>query len=552
MPRRRRRRSMFASAPPRRSAGVPWLEAGHRAGGGGYRRHRRRRSPLAYLVPLALVAAVAGIVVLIVRHGQEIDRQREDAARFAKAYAARDTAAMWEALDAESRQAYPRARFAALVKRADTAATVRAKRLGHASKPKDGVVTVPVAVVTRQFGTLRGTLRLKVDDGGVRWAPAMRLPGLRTGEAPRRRMLQAAHRATVLSYNGGQLVDDPTLSIFAKGLRARYHDRLAGSDGAELLFGGRTIAKVAPRAGKSVHSTLRPGLQRAATEALGSRLGGVAVIKPRTGDVLALAGIAVSAPQPPGSTFKIITLSAALATGAATPSSSYPVRTSATLSGVKLANASGESCGGSLAQSFAESCNSVFAPLGAKIGARKLVARAEAFGFNETPRIPVAKPSTIPAAKDLPDAINVGAAAIGQNKDLATPLGMASVAATIGAHGMRAKPRAVREDPVIRKRAVSAKVAGQVRDMMIAVVRGGTGTAAQIPGVTVAGKTGTAELRFTGGGASDPKNTDAWFVAFAPAGDPQVAVGVMLVGAGAGGTAAAPIAKRVLAAALSQ
>jgi cell division protein FtsI/penicillin-binding protein 2 len=81
-------------------------------------------------------------------------------------------------------------------------------------------------------------------------------------------------------------------------------------------------------------------------------------------------------------------------------------------------------------------------------------------------------------------------------------------------------------------------------------VRGGTGTAAAIPGVTVAGKTGTAELRFTGNGASDPSNTDAWFVAFAPASDPKVAVGVMLVGAGAGGKAAAPIARQVLAAAL--
>jgi cell division protein FtsI/penicillin-binding protein 2 len=131
-------------------------------------------------------------------------------------------------------------------------------------------------------------------------------------------------------------------------------------------------------------------------------------------------------------------------------------------------------------------------------------------------------------------------------------MGMASVGATIGAQGMRAKPRAVTEDPVIRKRAVSAKVAGQVRDMMIGVVQGGTGTAAAIPGVTVAGKTGTAELRFTGGGGSDPKNTDAWFVAFAPAGNPTVAVGVMLVGAGAGGTAAAPIARQVLAAALGK
>jgi cell division protein FtsI/penicillin-binding protein 2 len=86
--------------------------------------------------------------------------------------------------------------------------------------------------------------------------------------------------------------------------------------------------------------------------------------------------------------------------------------------------------------------------------------------------------------------------------------------------------------------------------MMLGVVRSGTGTAAAIPGVEVAGKTGTAELRFTGGAASDPRNLDAWFVAFAPARNPRVAVGVMLVGAGAGGKAAAPIARSVLVAAL--
>jgi peptidoglycan glycosyltransferase len=543
---------MFASAPPRRSAGVPWLEPGHRAGGGHRRRApRRRRSPLTYLVPLLLIAIVGVLVALIVRHDRQITRQRADAAAFTKAYAARDATAMWRALDAASQKAYPRARFAALVRRADTAATVKAKRIGKATKPKQGAVSVPVAVQTRLFGTLHGTLKLPVKDGGVAWTPVLRLPGLRKGESPKRRTLQSARRATVLTRDGNALINDPTLTIFDKGLRARYQERLAGTAGAELRFGTRVVAKVRPHAGKSVHSTLRPGLQRVATAALGSKLGGVAVIRPRSGDVLALAGIAVSAPQPPGSTFKIITLSAALASGAATPSSSYPVRTSATLSGVKLANASNESCGGSLAQSFANSCNSVFAPLGAKVGAKKLVARAEAFGFNETPRVPVAKPNTIPAAKDLADDIAVGSSAIGQDKDLATPLGMASVGAAIGAKGMRAKPRAITEDPVIRNRAVSAKVAGQVRDMMIGVVRGGTGTAAALPGVTVAGKTGTAELRFTGNGASDPKNTDAWFVAFAPASNPRVAVGVMLVGAGAGGKAAAPIARQVLAAALA-
>jgi peptidoglycan glycosyltransferase len=100
---------------------------------------------------------------------------------------------------------------------------------------------------------------------------------------------------------------------------------------------------------------------------------------------------------------------------------------------------------------------------------------------------------------------------------------------------------------VLRRRVVSARVAGQVREMMLGVVRSGTGTAAALPGVQVAGKTGTAELRPN---STNPKDADAWFVAFAPAGKPQVAVAVMLVGAGFGGTSAAPIARRVLQAAL--
>ena len=97
---------------------------------------------------------------------------------------------------------------------------------------------------------------------------------------------------------------------------------------------------------------------------------------------------------------------------------------------------------------------------------------------------------------------------------------------------------------------MSAKVAGQVRDMMVGVVRSGTGTAAAIPGVTVAGKTGTAELVPTADAAQNPENTTAWFVAFAPAENPRVAVAVMLPRAGQGGASAAPIAKRVIQAAL--
>ncbi|HEU4973761.1 MAG TPA: penicillin-binding transpeptidase domain-containing protein [Baekduia sp.] len=526
-----------------------WLEPGRRSTYGSGR--RRRRSPAVFLVPLVLLAVAGAAVALFVRNHQRAERQRAGAERYARAWTARDAAAMWATLDPASRRAYPLARFKTLLHDADQAATVTAVRTGAVRDPSGGEIRLPVAVRTRWFGTLRGSVVLPLDDQGhVRWDPHLRLPGLRRGESPHRKTLRSAHQGRILTSDGHKLANDNALAIFAPGLKKQFATRLKGHPGAELRFGSRRIRRVAPEPGRSIHSTMNAALQRVATAALGSRLGGVAVLRPSDGSVLALAGIAVSAPQPPGSTFKIITASAALQTGVATPSSTFPVQTGATLSGVRLANASDEQCGGTLVQSFAKSCNSVFAPLGAKVGAKRLMARARAFGFGEQPRVPAAKPSTLGTAKDLSDDLAVGSAAIGQNKDLATPLEMASVAAAIGNDGVRAKPRVVREQQVVKRRAVTRKVAGQVRDMMLAVVRGGTGTAAALPGVEVAGKTGTAELRFTGGGTPDPKNTDAWFVAFAPAGDPDVAVGVMLVGAGAGGAAAAPIARQVLAAAV--
>ena len=326
-----------------------------------------------------------------------------------------------------------------------------------------------------------------------------------------------------------------------------HEDRLNGHPSAQLLFGERVVARTRAVRGRNVRTTIDPALTRAARSALGDRLGGVAVIRPRDGSVRALAGLAVSAPQPPGSVFKIITAAEALDERIARPDTSYPVRTAATLSGVTLRNAGGESCGGTLTNSFIHSCNSVFAPLGAELGARKLVAAARDFGFDEQPAIPEAKPSTISPPSELRDDLAVGAAAIGQDRDLATPLTMASVGATIANGGRRARPRITTLERVRRKRVVSSRAAHDVRDMMIGVVQSGTGTAAALPGVQVAGKTGTAELVPN---STDPKDANAWFVAFAPADRPRVAVAVMLVGAGFGGTAAAPVAREVLAAAL--
>ncbi len=535
---------MFASAPARR--GPRWIEPGTG------RRRRRRRNPLPVLILLAVVAGAAALAVVLVGRHRDAVRAHDAAQRFAQAWTKRDVAGMWSQLDARSRAAFPKARFAAFVAQGDKAATVRAVRVRSVPDPDGGAVALPVVVRTRLFGRLRGTVTLPahVEDGRgvVGWRPKDRLPGLRTGETVRRTTGHRPVPATVLAGNGRPLDATPATADLATGVAHLEAARVNGRPGARLIFGHRVVKRVAPVPGRDVRTTVRPGLQATAQAALGGRLGGVAVVRPRDGAVLALGGLAVSAPQPPGSTFKIITVSAALQHGVATPASSYPIRTYALLSGVRLNNAGGEACGGSLPNAFAVSCNSVFAPLGAKLGAKRLVRAAEAFGFNTTPRVPAAKASTISPPEGLKDDLAVGAAAIGQDRDLATPLEMASVGATIAAGGRHARPRVVASDPVVRRRVVPARVAHQVRSMMLGVVRGGTGTAAALPGVEVAGKTGTAELRPNGG--SDPSNTDAWFVAFAPAFAPQVAVGVMLVGAGAGGQSAAPIARQVLAAAL--
>ena len=537
---------------------VRWLEPAP------HRRHRRRPPVVPVLLLIAVLGCAAGVGWVLLSRQAATDRRQTAAERFAAAWARGDHAGMWRLLTPQRRRDWPLSEFRASYRIAHEEATVEAVRPGPVGAVSGSSVRLPVSVRTRIFGELKGTLTLAVteEDGRayVDWSPELRLPGLRDGENVKRRVLARPARRPVLAAGGGRLADEPTAVAIAgtppvggepgTGLERLYDRRLGGRPGAELRFGSRIVRKVEVRRGHALRTTIRPGLQAAATAALGDRLGGIAVIRPRTGDILAMAGLAVSGPQPPGSTFKIVTLAAALQERVARPSSSYPVQTAATLSGVKLRNASDESCGGSLATSFAHSCNSVFAPLGAKLGARRLVRYAEAFGFNEQLKLPAFKPSAIPQARELKDDLAVGAAAIGQERDLATPLTMASVGAAIANRGVRARPRIARGQRVVRRRAVSARVARQVRDMMLGVVRGGTGTAAALPGVEVAGKTGTAELVPTAGGPSNPENTDAWFVAFAPASRPKVAVAVMLIGAGAGGAAAAPLARDVLAAAL--
>ncbi len=332
-----------------------------------------------------------------------------------------------------------------------------------------------------------------------------------------------------------------------------------------LKAGPTVIGRSAGRAGATVRTTIDPALERVTATALGARYGGAVALNPRSGEIYAFAGVPFSILQPPGSTFKMITTAGALDAGITTPGATFPYATQAVLSGVPLANAGGEDCGGTLATAFAVSCNSVFAPLGAKLGAAALVRTAERFGFNQPSSIPGVAESSIPQADQLSDDLAVGSSAIGQDRVQATTLEMAQVAATI-ANGGRL-PRLTLDLAEARRldrrgvrfgaRAVKPRTAREMRDLMLGVVRYGTGTAAQITGVPVAGKTGTAELksRQPGDTSTNPQDTDAWFAAFAPAQKgrkARIAVGVMLVGAGAGGDTAAPVAHDILAAALQR
>jgi cell division protein FtsI/penicillin-binding protein 2 len=313
-----------------------------------------------------------------------------------------------------------------------------------------------------------------------------------------------------------------------------------------------------------VKTTIDPDLQVEAVSGLAGRAGGVAVLDARSGDVRALAGQAFSAPQPPGSTFKTITTTAALQKGVVSLDDEFEIVDGVNVGGRFISNANGEFCGGTFREAFAESCNADFAPLGPAIGNDDLVAAAERFGFNSPPTLyaprvvaEVEPPeSTIPT--DIGDELDLGVSAIGQGEVLATPLQMASVAQTIGNRGVR-EPTSVVANRKLRPdaesvRVMSPKIAAELTELMVGVVTGGTGYAAAIPEAQVAGKTGTAELGPKPGteDEEEPEQIkDAWFAAFAPAENAQLAVGVLLIEAeAAGGEVAAPIAGQVLSAGL--
>jgi peptidoglycan glycosyltransferase len=543
-----------------------------------------------------LGALLAGLLAaLALSAGGGTSASQSLAEGFVTAWTQGDYAQMYADVDPATRHRYSITTFANFFRDDLATATATGARVGKAGSPHDGTVTVPVTVRTSLFGALQTSFVLPIAGSGaargIVWRRSLGFPGLRPGESltrqtttPPRATLLARDETPLsaisaasgvigtlgpipagqaeLDYEAG---DPPDATVGQDGLQLIFDRRLTGKIGGELLAGTRVLASATARPAPPLRTSLSPKLQTLAVTTLAGQEGGIVVMRPDTGEILAVAGTPFSELQPPGSTFKIVTLTGVLLAGLASPTTTFPYETSTTIDGYKLQNANGESCGGSLALAFAVSCNSVFAPLGVRLGAAGLVGAAERFGFNSSPPIPDVAESTIPPADQIGGPLDVGSSAIGQGQVQATVMQMALIAATIADGGARPVPTLALGVRHPKPRVLPFAVAKTVAQLMVGVVDNGTGAAARIPGVVVAGKTGTAELKTTAVNCTpdptdptscpppipdDPKNTDAWFVAFAPAQKPRVAVGILLDNDGAGGDTAAPLAKILLEAAL--
>ncbi len=541
---------------------------------------------------MAIIALAAfGTGVVLAAGSPEGD----SAERFAAAWAAGDYSAMYAELTPEAAAAIPEEEFTDAYEDTAARATATAVEVGEPEGPEGDLVTAAVTIRTNAFGEISGTVEIPVADGAVAWEPNLVFPGLEPGELLDRKT-RAPERASILASDGTPLAEGPSSArtsplgvaasnvagvmgapkreqqealaaegfpkgtlIGESGLEQAFNDSLQGKPGGQLLAvpedgEPRLIVRSEPQQAEPLETTIDGELQQITTAQLGSAFGGAAVLDARTGEVRALAGLAYSSPQAPGSTFKIITTVAALEDGKVKIDDQFDVVSGASVGGRFISNAAGEFCGGSFVESFAHSCNSVFAPLGAKVGSKRLVEESELFGFNEPPALYNAEitaaidPPESSLPKDLGDDLNTGVSAIGQGLVLATPLELATVSQTIANEGVRRSTPLV-SDPELQPdfqevTVTTPEIANTVRDLMVAVVNDGTGENAQLADVQVAGKTGTAETGIEGG-------DHAWFTAFAPADDPELAVAVAVFNAGApGGDVAAPIVAGILSSGL--
>ena len=387
-------------------------------------------------------------------------------------------------------------------------------------------------------------------------------------------------------------------SIFSKtGIEGTENKELSGTAPSLEVHNLISLITGKPKLGATVSVTLSAAAQQAAYKALASsgHEGAVVALNPRTGAILAMASYpsynpnayttlngdkldkidtanrknpdqpllnrALQATYPPGSTFKIVTSSAAFSTGrVANPNSTVDAPNSLPLgNGNSLINDDNETCGDGhpqIIEAFLLSCNTAFGKLGQQLGGAKLQQYANRFGFNAAHDVPLATvPSVIPKVHDPAfEAFT----AIGQYNDSVTPMQEAMLSAAIANGGTLMKPYLVQQvqapdlsaidtaKPTVLSRPVSATVAGYMTQMMKQVTQNPAGTAyatanSSVAGVEIAGKTGTAQ-----NGVNNTGLDDAVFTCFAPADNPRIAVGVIVKGGGFGAAAAAPIAVQVI------
>ena len=441
--------------------------------------------------------------------------------------------------------------------------------------------------------------------------PANRRPLIEEQKIPRG-LIYASDGKTALARNVGHGRGEnrtytrtyPTRGLFAhpvgysfikngrRGLEDSRNDDLVGEEDefSSILSG----LESSDREGNDVVTNLDVRGTQAAVSGLAGRTGAVVAIEPGTGKVRVMVSIPEYEPNlipsefgrintdaakplqnrtteelyPPGSTFKVVTATAALDSGKVTPQTVIDGSSPKTISGAPLENAGGESFGPiSFTDGLTNSVNTVFAQVGERVGAETLVDYMKRFGFFEKPQLDypdqymIASGIRRKGVKYVEDGFDVGRVAIGQGGSEGaietTPLQMAEVAATVANGGRLMRPRLtdriVRKDGRIKERVepdlqavvMKPETADQLTQMMGRVVEEGTGTAAALAGVRVAGKTGTAET------GANREFTQAWFICFAPIENPRMAVAVTIPNAsGQGGTVAAPIAKSVLEALL--
>lgn len=412
------------------------------------------------------------------------------------------------------------------------------------------------------------------------------------------------HRGRILDRDGGVLAEslpsgqrsapDPSVA-HAVG----YIDSRFGSTGAERAFnsylsgrsgaGGWAQALSAEfshgsRTGLDVQLTIDPKIQKAASRALGSRTGAVVALDPRTGEVLAMVSVptfdpaaiaedgdrlvkdptspllnrATQGSYPPGSTFKTVTAISALENGVITPQTQVTCKDQFVVDGFPISCNNVPQGNGTypFKNAFTYSVNAIFAQVGVAIGWDRLQATAERLGFGSAINFTI---DTAPTQLTNPGSqltkTLLANTAFGQGELLTTPLEMATIASAIAAGGVLASPHlglavldgsavVTRPEQPSFKRVMGADIAATLNDLMVSVVDAGQAPGAAIPGVKVAGKTGTAE---TGSGTSH-----AWFIAFAPADNPTIALAVIAEDGGRGSVVAAPIAGAVIQAALGR